>query len=56
MLGAGLVLAGLTEHDSVPWNAIDGKMTMIGGGEWRLADNPARLPHTFTLRAVRPRP
>lgn len=55
VLEAGLTLTGLTEHDSIPWNALYGKMTLIGGGEWRLTDNPARLPHSFTLQAVKPR-
>ena len=26
-------------------------MKDIGGGEWRLADRPERLPHTYTLQA-----
>ena len=38
LLDAGLVLTELTEHDSVPWNALPGQMTEIGGGEWRLTD------------------
>ncbi len=25
----------------------------VGGGEWRLADRPWRLPHTYTLQAVK---
>jgi hypothetical protein len=28
-------------------------MERIGGGEWRLADRPWRLAHTYTLQAVR---
>jgi SAM-dependent methyltransferase len=53
LLDAGLALTGLTEHDSVPWEALPGKMEQIDGGEWRLADNPARLPHSYTLRALK---
>jgi SAM-dependent methyltransferase len=53
LLDAGLEITGLTEHDSVPWNAMPGQMTEIGGGEWRLTDRPWRLPHTYTLQAVR---
>lgn len=53
VLDAGLRITGLTEHDSVPWNALPGRMEQTGGGEWRLADDPARLPHTFTLQAVK---
>ena len=53
VLGAGLRLTGLTEHDSVPWEALPGQMARAGGGEWRLADRPWRLPHSYTLQAVR---
>jgi hypothetical protein len=28
-------------------------MEEIGGGEWRLVDRPERLPHTYTLQAVK---
>jgi SAM-dependent methyltransferase len=54
LLDEGLALTGLVEHDSVPWNAFPGKMEQIAGGEWRLADRPARLAHSYTLQAVRP--
>jgi SAM-dependent methyltransferase len=54
LLDAGLALTGLVEHDSVPWNAFPGKMERIPGNEWRLADRPARLAHSFTIQAVRP--
>ena len=53
LMTAGMDLTGLTEHDSVPWDAQPGQMEQIGGGEWRLADRPWRLPHTYTLQAVR---
>ncbi len=49
----GLDLTMLVEHDSVPWDALPGYMEEIGGGEYRLADRPERLPHTYTLSAVR---
>lgn len=52
---AGMDFARLTEHDSVPWEALPGQMEQIGGGEWRLADRPWRLPHSYTLQAVRHR-
>jgi hypothetical protein len=29
-------------------------MERLPGGEWRLADRPWRLPHSYTLQAVRP--
>ncbi len=53
LLDAGLAITALAEHDSVPWVALPGMMEEIGGGEWRLADRPWRLPHSYTLQAVR---
>jgi SAM-dependent methyltransferase len=53
LMSAGMDLTGLVEHDSVPWEALPGQMERIGGGEWRLADRPWRLPHTYTLQAIR---
>ncbi len=55
LLDAGMEITALTEHDSVPWEALPGKMERIGGGEWRLADQPWRLPHSYTLQAVKRR-
>jgi hypothetical protein len=46
-------LTRLEEHDSVPWDAQPGAMEAIGGGEYRLRDRPWRLPHSYTLQAVR---
>ena len=54
LLDEGLTLTGLVEHDSVPWNAFPGRMEQIDGNEWRLADRPARLAHSFTIQAVKP--
>jgi SAM-dependent methyltransferase len=53
LMEADLTITGLTEHDSVPWAALPGQMEEIGGGEWRLADRPWRLAHSYTLQAVR---
>jgi len=53
LLEAGLEITAFTEHDSAPWNALPGKMEQIGGGEWRLADHPSRLPCTYTLQAIK---
>ena len=53
LMDAGLRLTALTEHDSIPWQAFPGRMEQIGGGEWRLADRPWRLAHSYTLQAVR---
>jgi SAM-dependent methyltransferase len=55
LMTAGMDLTGLAEHDSVPWEALPGQMERIEGGEWRLADRPWRLAHTYTLQAVRRR-
>jgi SAM-dependent methyltransferase len=52
LLDAGMRITALVEHDSVPWEAMHG-MRMIGGGEWQLADRPERLPHSYTLQAVK---
>ena len=54
LFDAGLKLTALEEHDSVPWDAMPGQMTAIGGGEFRLTDRPERLPHSYTLQARRP--
>jgi SAM-dependent methyltransferase len=51
LLGAGLQLEMLVEHDSVPWEALPGQMERTGSKEWRLRDCPRRLPHSYTLRA-----
>jgi SAM-dependent methyltransferase len=53
VLDAGMEVTRLEEHDSVPWEALPGKMTRLAGGEWRLTDRPERLPHTYTLQARR---
>lgn len=53
LLDAGMRLTALEEHDTLPWEALPGLMTDVGGGEWRLTDRPERLPHTYTPRAVR---
>ena len=53
LLDAGMRLTGLVEHDTVPWEALPGMMTEVAPNEWQLTDHPSRLPHTFTLQAVR---
>jgi SAM-dependent methyltransferase len=55
LLDAGLEITGLTEHDSVPWEAIPGQMTGDETGEWRLTSRPCRLAASFTLQARRRR-
>jgi SAM-dependent methyltransferase len=45
-------LTMLEEHDSVPWEALPGQMERVDDKEWRLADRPWRLAHSYTLQAV----
>jgi len=53
LLDEGMQITALTEHDSVPWEALPGKMERTENGEWRLASQPWRLPHSYTLQAVK---
>lgn len=54
VLKAGMEVTALTEHDSVPWEALPGQMTLDEtSGEWRLSDRPWRLAASFTLQARR---
>jgi SAM-dependent methyltransferase len=53
LMDAGMQLTMLDEHDSVPWDALPGMMETRPGGEFRLADRPSRLPHSYTLQAIR---
>jgi SAM-dependent methyltransferase len=53
LLEVGLSVTMLVEHDSVPWEALPGQMTQVEFGEWRLTDRPWRLPHSYTLQAVK---
>lgn len=53
LIDAGMQITAFEEHDSVPWEALPGKMEKLAGGEWRLAERPDRLPHSYTLQAVK---
>jgi SAM-dependent methyltransferase len=53
LLAEGMTITGLAEHDSAPWDALPGMTQEAGGGEFRLTDRPWRLPHTYTLQAVK---
>jgi len=53
LIDAGLAVTGFTEHDSIPWDGLPGMMEETGDGEWRLAANPDRLPHSYTLQALK---
>jgi SAM-dependent methyltransferase len=53
LMDAGMRLTAFTEHDSVPWEALPGHMTVDACGEWRLTDQPERLAASYTLQAVK---
>jgi SAM-dependent methyltransferase len=54
LLDAGLTLTRLVEHDSVPWNALPGFMSVDAATEeWRLTKDPQRLAASFTIEAVK---
>jgi SAM-dependent methyltransferase len=53
LLDAGMQITGLTEHDSVPWEALPGQMEQVDLGEWRVSDRPWRLAHSYTLQAIK---
>jgi SAM-dependent methyltransferase len=52
LLGAGMELTMLVEHDSVPWEALPGRMRCCDG-EWSLLENGDRLPLSYTLQAIK---
>jgi SAM-dependent methyltransferase len=52
VLAAGLELTALEEHDSVPWQALPGRMSE-DDGEWRLNEHRERVPMSYTLQAVK---
>jgi hypothetical protein len=52
LLGAGLILDFLHEHDHVPWQMF-ASLVNDGTGEYRWPDRPW-LPLTYSLRASRP--
>ncbi|WP_229051488.1 bifunctional 2-polyprenyl-6-hydroxyphenol methylase/3-demethylubiquinol 3-O-methyltransferase UbiG [Aeromicrobium sp. Leaf350] len=56
VLRHGLVVESFTEHDSVPWRALQELMEPHPDhpGEFRLADRPERLAASFTLTARKP--
>lgn len=53
LLARNFELTMLVEHDSVPWEALEGQMETLDGGEYRLTERPERLPHSYTLQAVK---
>jgi len=53
LLANGLRLTMLVEHDSVPWEALPGRMVRDEHDEWRLTEGRERVPLSYTLQAVK---
>ncbi|HEX5402246.1 MAG TPA: class I SAM-dependent methyltransferase [Pseudonocardiaceae bacterium] len=53
LLDQGMRLTAFVEHDSVPWLALPGHMTVDEYGEWRLTEQPERLAASYTLQAMK---
>ncbi|MEG1039344.1 MAG: class I SAM-dependent methyltransferase [Pseudomonas sp.] len=53
LLGHGLQITALVEHDSIPWEALPGQMSLNAAGEWSLDKDRWRLPLSYTLQAVK---
>ena len=53
LLKQGMRITGLEEHQSIPWEALPGQMTLGDDGEWHLNEAPWRLPLSYTLQAVK---
>jgi SAM-dependent methyltransferase len=53
LMDAGMQLTAFEEHDTAPWNALGEAMEEVGAGEYRLRQNPERLPISYTLQAVK---
>ncbi|MDT0116532.1 class I SAM-dependent methyltransferase [Microbacterium sp. PRF11] len=54
LLDRGLRLDALVEHDSVPWEALPGRMTERPDGEFALTEQPSVVPLSYTIRASKP--
>lgn len=54
LLARGLRIDALVEHDSVPWEALPGRMTERADGEFALTQQPSVIPLSYTLRASKP--
>ena len=50
-----MTLTAIEEHTSLPWKAIEG-MSLLANelNEWQITDRPERMPHSYTLQAVKP--
>ncbi|OZD43206.1 SAM-dependent methyltransferase [Rhodococcus sp. 06-1477-1B] len=53
LLERGLRIDTLVEHDSVPWEALPGRMTLRPDGEYALTEQPSVMPLSYTIRATK---
>jgi SAM-dependent methyltransferase len=53
LLDAGMELTAFAEHDTAPGRPLDDMMEDVGGGEYRLRNDPVRMPATYTLQATK---
>jgi SAM-dependent methyltransferase len=53
LLIRGMRITGLVEHESVPWDAFPGHMVQLESHEFRIAERPWRLAHSYTLQAIK---
>ncbi len=51
VMDAGMVLTAIEEHDSAPWDFLEGATVADERGEHRLRERPERLAATYTLQA-----
>lgn len=56
LLDVGMQLTAIEEHETVPWNPLEDAMIDAGGGEYRLRQQPERLPATYTIQATKQAP
>lgn len=54
LITSGLRIDLLAEHDSVPWEALPGQMTLRPDGEWALTERSGVMPLTYTIKATKP--
>jgi hypothetical protein len=53
LIEAGLSINMVQEHDTVPWNALPGRMEKGAMSEYQLKKDGWRLPCTYTIQAVK---
>lgn len=53
LIQAGLRITMVEEHDSVPWNALPGRMVKKALAEYHLAHESDRMPCSYTIQAIK---